>query len=339
MSQSGNLIGTYTYNGREQLATRVITNSGSANGTTYFVHDQWGNIIAELDATGSTVREYIWMPEAEIAPTRGSRTTVDRPVAVVSNVATTPALLMVHVDQLNRPVKMTDATGAVVWSALYSPFGGAYTLSGAETLNARFPGQWFQLEAGLHYNWHRHYDPSLGRYTQPDPLGFIDGPSVFAYGRSSPEIGVDLNGLETAVITGGPVPGNPFGHTALACTKCGVHSFGTRTPPGSSTSNYVTSQSRKRDQTIQILPTTPDEEKCIRDYLNTLSPNLPDTLLTTDTCACRTLEALRRCTSFDLSGVGCMFPASTFRIIQRSTTRTLRIPKGGPPPNLFDFNK
>ncbi|MEZ5901326.1 MAG: hypothetical protein R3D51_17745 [Hyphomicrobiaceae bacterium] len=36
---------------------------------------------------------------------------------------------------------MTDATGADVWSALYSPFGGAYTLSGAETLNARFPGQ------------------------------------------------------------------------------------------------------------------------------------------------------------------------------------------------------
>jgi RHS repeat-associated protein len=30
-----------------------------------------------------------------------------------------------------------------------------------------------QLEAGLHYNWHRHYDPSLGRYTQPDPLGFV----------------------------------------------------------------------------------------------------------------------------------------------------------------------
>ncbi|MGE0056064.1 MAG: hypothetical protein AB7S74_17855 [Hyphomicrobium sp.] len=80
---------------------------------------------------------------------------------------------------------MTDATGADVWSALYSPFGGAYTLSGSETLNARFPGQfccstlgkpvlmWFQMlrafrpargtrvgrrikQAGLHYNWHRH---------------------------------------------------------------------------------------------------------------------------------------------------------------------------------------
>jgi len=218
VSQSGNLLGTYTYNGREQLATRVITNSGSANGTTHFVHDQWGNILAELDATGSTVREYIWLPEAEIAPTRGSRTNVDRPIAVVSGVNTTPALLMVHVDQLNRPVKMTNSAGTVVWSALYSPFGGAYTLSGSETLNARFPGQWFQLEAGLHYNWHRHYDPSLGRYTQPDPLGFVDGPSVFSYALSSPYRYVDKDGRQS------PSQSFPSSETRVClkdtCQKC-----------------------------------------------------------------------------------------------------------------------
>jgi len=204
VSQSGNLLGTSTYNGREQLATRVITNSGSANGTTHFVHDQWGNIIAELGATGATVREYIWLVEAKIAPTRSAggrldegespapRQNVDRPIAVVSNISTTPALLMVHVDQLHRPMKMTDALGAVVWNALYSPFGGAYTLSGSETLNARFPGQWFQMEAGEHYNWHRHYDPTLGRYTQPDPLGFVDGPSLFAYVRNATYLHVDV---------------------------------------------------------------------------------------------------------------------------------------------------
>jgi RHS repeat-associated protein len=124
----------------------------------------------------------------------GSRTSVDRPIAVVSNVNTAPALLTVHVDQLNRPVKMTDSSGAIVWNAVWQPWGGAHTLTGSETLNARFPGQWFQLEAGLHYNWHRHYDPSLGRYTQPDPLGFVDGPSVWAYTGSAPFVYVDQSG-------------------------------------------------------------------------------------------------------------------------------------------------
>ena len=44
----------------------------------FFVHDLWGNVIAELNATGATVREYLYLPESEIAPTRQSRTQVDR---------------------------------------------------------------------------------------------------------------------------------------------------------------------------------------------------------------------------------------------------------------------
>ena len=72
--------------------------------------------------------------------------------------------------------------------------------TGAATLDARFPGQWFQAETGLHYNWHRSYDPTLGRYTQPDPLGFIDGPSVYGYAMSSPLRHVDQDGRNAATV-------------------------------------------------------------------------------------------------------------------------------------------
>ena len=66
-----------------------------------------GNVIAELNATGSTVREYLYLPESEIVPTRQSRTQVDRPIAVVDAVNTaTPVTLYVHVDQLNRPARL-----------------------------------------------------------------------------------------------------------------------------------------------------------------------------------------------------------------------------------------
>jgi RHS repeat-associated protein len=154
------------------------------------------NVIAELNATGATVREYIYLPEAEIAPTRQARTQVDRPIAVISGVATaTPATLFVHVDHLNRPTLMTNAAKASVWAAIWTPWGTPQSLTGTEVNDARFPGQWFQLEAGLAYNWHRHYDPSLGRYTQPDPLGFVDGPSVYAYASGNPLIYADASGL------------------------------------------------------------------------------------------------------------------------------------------------
>ncbi|MEQ1712164.1 MAG: RHS repeat-associated core domain-containing protein [Hyphomicrobium sp.] len=83
-----------------------------------------------------------------------------------------------------------------------------HTISGSETLNARFPGQWFQVESGLHYNWHRHYDPTIGRYTQPDPLGFVDGPSVYAYARNAPGEVIDFTGLSPEV-PGGPIVIDP----------------------------------------------------------------------------------------------------------------------------------
>ena len=50
-----------------QLITRVVTNSGTADGATHYVHDRGGNVIAELDASGATAREYIWLLEADKA--------------------------------------------------------------------------------------------------------------------------------------------------------------------------------------------------------------------------------------------------------------------------------
>ena len=148
-----------------------------------------GNVIAEADGTtGVAAKEYIWLPGAGYAGT-------DLPVGVVDVAGTaTPELLYVHADHLGRPIRLTDPAKVTAWAVEWLPWGGVHTISGSETLNARFPGQWFQVESGLHYNWHRHYDPSLGRYTQPDPLGFVDGPSVYAYAGSRPGEAVDPDG-------------------------------------------------------------------------------------------------------------------------------------------------
>ncbi len=190
------------------------------DGTVHYVHDAAGNIIAETDGTGATVREYIWIPGVGYAG-------VALPIAVVDGVNTaTPATYYVHTDHVSRPIKMTDANKASVWDATWLPFGGAHSITGSAASEQRFPGQWFQIEAGLHYNWHRHYDASLGRYTQPDPLGFVDGPSVYAYARNNPQMYVDPRGLDAvlsrfpgigALCTLGLVEPTPLGEVACVC--------------------------------------------------------------------------------------------------------------------------
>jgi RHS repeat-associated protein len=79
------------------------------------------------------------------------------------------------------------------WTATYNPFGGVHTSIGTLP-TARFPGQWFQSESGLHQNWMRDYDPTTGRYLQADPLGLIDGASVYGYAGQSPLMNMDPTG-------------------------------------------------------------------------------------------------------------------------------------------------
>jgi RHS repeat-associated protein len=96
---------------------------------------------------------------------------------------------------------MTNSSKATVWQAVWTPWGAPHSMTGSAELNLRFPGQYFQIESGLHYNWHRHYDPTTARYTQPDPLGFVDGPSRYAYVGNSPLMEVDPFGLAASFIS------------------------------------------------------------------------------------------------------------------------------------------
>ena len=92
---------------------------------------------------------------------------------------------------------MTDVTGKVVWGAEYQAFGTAM-VDPASTVenNLRFPGQYFDNETGLHYNWHRTYDPVVGRYTQVDPIGFAGGDvNLYRYVGNNSGNWVDPSGL------------------------------------------------------------------------------------------------------------------------------------------------
>jgi len=63
------------------------------------------------------------------------------------------------------------------------------------TINLRFPGQYYDQESGLHYNWNRYYDPRTGRYITSDPIGLRGGLNTFIYARNNPLNAIDPLGL------------------------------------------------------------------------------------------------------------------------------------------------
>ncbi len=92
-----------------------------------------------------------------------------------------------------HPKALTDASGQVVWKASYSPFGKASITTQGPTFNLRFPGQYYDAETGLHYNWRR-YDPNTGRYITSDPIGLAGGINTYAYALSNPIGNADPTG-------------------------------------------------------------------------------------------------------------------------------------------------
>ena len=77
------------------------------------------------------------------------------------------------------------------------------------TLNIRYPGQYYDFEAGLVQNWWRTYEPRLGRYVSADPIGLDGGWNRFGYAKGNSLKYVDPLGLLNLVVGGGGsyVPG------------------------------------------------------------------------------------------------------------------------------------
>jgi len=186
---------------------------------TVFVYHDGPDLLGEYGtggnkSTGST--EYIWLP------TPGGNHLVG---AIVRG-----EIHAVHSDHLNTPRLMTNAQNQPAWQWAYSAFGDnepsvaarnfrdrSWAFANGELndladgsddadngpqfgrkmvkLNLRYPGQYFDDESNLHYNYRRTYDARTGRYTQSDPIGLRGGWNTFIYVENNPLSMTDPLGL------------------------------------------------------------------------------------------------------------------------------------------------
>ena len=176
VEENGTTLGEYTYNG---LGQRVIKEADGV--TTVFHYDFNGNIIAESNLDGNFTKEYLYRGKGRSAM-----------VDVISG-----EVYYFGNDRLGTPQILTDSTNTVVWEGIYKPFGEADVNPNSSVVNNfRFLGQYYDQETGLHYNYHRYYDPRTGRYLRADPIGLAGGINLYWHVQNNPINFIDPFGLK-----------------------------------------------------------------------------------------------------------------------------------------------
>jgi RHS repeat-associated protein len=96
-------------------------------------------------------------------------------------------------DQVGTPDRLINSRGEVVEAFAHDVWGFAQSAGTMTPL--RFRGQYYDDETGLCFNRFRYYDPEVGRYISPDPLGIYAGVNSYRYADNQPTGVVDPMGL------------------------------------------------------------------------------------------------------------------------------------------------
>ncbi|MFE0099857.1 putative adhesin [Streptomyces sp. NPDC059009] len=125
------------------------------------------------------------------------------PIAQLERVATVDApqeeidsrFFAIVTDLVGTPTELVGEEGEIAWRTRSTLWGKtAWNSSATAYTPLRFPGQYFDPETGLHYNYFRHYDPESARYVTPDPLGLAPTPNPSTY-VARPQVTCDPYGL------------------------------------------------------------------------------------------------------------------------------------------------
>jgi RHS repeat-associated protein len=206
----GERIAKTVYPVRQPLAKVAYTPSAPQGVTTYSLYrDQ--RLAVETDAAGRITAHYIYLygkpvAKVEMAANTSGMHRLWKSIgwcATVDASDTVASIYAIITDQLGTPQQVRNEGQQLVWQGQTTAFGQArLTYAGKSNLkdsafemNLRLPGQIFDKETRLNYNYLRDYDPEVGRYTSPDPTGLGGGVNPYAYVSNNPLTNGDPLGL------------------------------------------------------------------------------------------------------------------------------------------------
>jgi len=97
-------------------------------------------------------------------------------------------------DQLGSVREVVDASGAIQHRYDYDTWGRLTVLQGSAP-RFGYAGYFYHAPSGLYLSRTRAYDPDLGRWISPDPIGERGGRNLYAYVRNNPANLIDWSGL------------------------------------------------------------------------------------------------------------------------------------------------
>ncbi|MCH9683100.1 MAG: hypothetical protein K0V04_16825 [Deltaproteobacteria bacterium] len=195
----GTAVWRLTWNDTHQL----VRLDNPAGETWTYDYDPLGRRLGKSDGTRTFA--YTWDQDRllHVRDDQGLHTIIEHPyLASTLMHLRDGAVEYVLPDPIGATSEVVRPDGTLARRRAQGPWGEARD----EQPVVPFPGQLEDEESGLLYNQCRYYDPELGRYLSPDPIGLVGGLNDYSY-VPSPMEWVDPDGL---YITGGPYA-NPGG--------------------------------------------------------------------------------------------------------------------------------
>lgn len=214
---AGNVIddGQRTYGWDVENRLISISYKNQSGRSTAFQYDGLGRRtrIIEHDSLTTNETRYLWCGE-DLCQARDAANQVIRRFLDEGEVANGIPLYYAQ-DHLWSVHDVVDATGNVLASYDYDPYGQVIRTTGATHTERRYAGMFYHQPSGLYLTHYRAYDPASTRWISRDPIGEVGGTNLYSYVEGNPINKVDPLGLK-------PIP-CPAGLPAAATCDDGLN--------------------------------------------------------------------------------------------------------------------